>query len=269
MKKFLFFVVLAVMITACDSYERKPLGDMKLTWVKNLSANLQGLESGGLEVLPIEYDSITLAWHLQKQSVIVAEKDGKQSLFNYTIFDPKNPNRMDKIVTGDKISVHEIGSLYKRLLCVVETAQGKMVYMPEMPYTRNEASTDWVSFGPFDEVYCDIRDAITKKGNLYGIVAPWGHEIKPQFEEIYIEHGWFGPKFIARRPNQKQFDVGSVSLPLGSMSGETKWAPYGCLSSGAVKELKSAAKTSVNGLIWDMEDVSDALWNKYKKAFSF
>ncbi len=263
MKKFLFLFVLAVMFTACDTVERKSSGDYRLTLVHNVDKDLYGLELGRKTLLETEYDSITLPEIADDLTIIVAEKGGKQTLYGFASIKAIGQMMFDEVVTAEKISVtkiHEISNY--SILCIAEIGKVKHVYLPVFSYDVGNESFTWKELGPFDDICHYYNVAITKKNNLYGAISFWGKELKPQFEEFYVETGRFGISCIIKKVGENRYTVGNLS-PFR----DDGFLVCGYLSMAGFAELKSAGKVEGNGCILNFDDIHKDLFWKHVDSF--
>ncbi len=188
MKKLLFLVVLAAMITACDKIEKTPFNEdntltlltNQTTGLKGLAVGLEAVEKSGKKILPVEYDDIQLIYTGGCSSVFTITKDGQKTLCYYNTCESE-PVTKAITVPQDKMITRHYGEFFVEHITIAEK-DGKFYV-----YEGSDAP-----FEPFDNLFWhpDHKQIIVERDGVYGIMTPTedGLSLDLRYEEVYLLH---------------------------------------------------------------------------------
>lgn len=163
MKKILFFVVLALTVSACDNMNRAPLGDTGYVIVNEKGTTSFGvLDQGGQQLLPMQFTADIKYYTDQK-------------LFHAT---ESTAPAMQHLIAADATALfaapklERVGNLWKGIY-----GKQMAIYDPAKKLTT----------AAYDEILIGLNQFIVKNNGLIGVLTRDGKTILPvEFKELYV-----------------------------------------------------------------------------------
>lgn len=163
MKKILFFVALALTVSACDNTQKTPLGDTGFTIISEKGSNSFGIiDQAGKEILPQQF-AADIKYYPDQKLFHTTESSGTkmQHLFD------ANGNALFSAP-----QLERVGNLWKGIY-----GEQMAIYDP-IKMLRTAA---------FDDIIVGLNQFIIKNGGMTGVLDRNGKTLLPvEFKELYV-----------------------------------------------------------------------------------